>query len=147
MIRTKRLEKKLEELEEDEHVIRDSKISVACFDLEELIRDRIVLFKDIVRLDQHVCMESFKEPEKFHQDIESQIQMLFSRWCEGTGQILAVFSTIREVYDSTGFGMVHVDELESQFKTCSALLNPSNVETHLADEAIDQHRKGQTIPM
>ena len=34
MIRTKRLEKKLEELEEDEQVIRDSKVSVACFDLE-----------------------------------------------------------------------------------------------------------------
>ena len=147
MIRTKRLEKKLEELEEDEHVIRDSKVSVACFDLEELIRDRIALFQDIVRLDHHVCMESFRDPATYHQDVESQIRTLFSRWCEGTGHVLEVFSKIRESYVASGFAMAHVDELESHFKTCSALLDPSNIETHLADEAIDQHRKGQTIPM
>jgi hypothetical protein len=147
MIRTKRLEKKLEELEEDEQVIRDSKVSVACFDLEELIRDRIALFQDIVRLDQHVCMESFRDHAIYHHDVESQIRTLFSRWCEGTGHVLDLFSKIRESYVTSGFAMAHVDELESHFKTCSALLGPSNVETDLADEAIDQHRKGQTIPM
>lgn len=147
MIRKERLERKIQELDEDERLVAESQRACDCFDIVELMRDSSALFDDLVRLDEHLREVWLKIPSRYDPKIDDDLESLFVRWHEIAGRIVSLFNEMAHDCDARGFDREHYSELMTRYQQSSSVINSSDDETCLADEAVREHHEGLTIPL
>lgn len=130
--------------EEQEQWKADHDQAQASFELEELLGDGAELYEKICRLDECWHLAVFENPKTFDQETNDEIHGLFQHWFDTTTHVLDLTREMQADYAARGFDMNRIRELSASHHACQAILNPSEVETELADAAVQVHRTGHT---
>ena len=133
--------------EEQEQWQADHDRADAYFELQELLGDGIELYEKICRLDDCWHAAVYDNPNVFDQATSDYVLSLFGRWAEITTHVLNITAKMQADYAARGFDMKLIAKLSSSHRACAAILNPSNVETELADTAIELHKVGHLEEM
>ena len=147
MLRINIVRNKIEVFDQEERLLVEHRVAMQCFDLEELIQDGVTLFGDICRVDQNFHEVVLEHPDKYREEIALQILEAFAKWDQVVSRIVSFFASVQGDYCERGFDMKRFDALMRCHRECIAMLNPSNVETNLADDALASHRNGLTVSM
>lgn len=136
--------------EEQESWKDEHDTALACFELEQLIKDGIRLYEDICRLDEEWHLHVYGNPDSFVQSFSDRLRDLFSKWFGVTSGLLKIFQTAHANYAARGFDMDSFSKLCGSYKQCEAIFNPAvrTVEcAELATVALELHRAGETEEM
>lgn len=121
--------------------------AMACFTLEELLKDAADLYENICRIDEFWHLTVYEHPDAFDPQFSDVLKSLFVRWHEIAGGILASVNEMHAEFVSRGFDTARIARITDFHAQCGAILNPSEVETDLADRALELHRAGATEAM
>ena len=130
--------------EEQEAWKGDHDRAMACFELDELIKDSAQVYEDICRLDEQWHLLIYKTGGDHPTDT---IDDLYESWFAATRRLNDLFSMMEAEYAARGFDRKNHTWFVACRNTCAAILDPSELESDLADEAIQQHRNGDTIEL
>lgn len=122
----------------------ETELADLCFEIEESAHDCLDAYKGLCRLDEQWHLESLKDPNATDGSFKDRLQELFQHWHDSTLQLIQCIHSMGTEYVDRGFDGKVVRQVVKAFRQCEALLNPSDAETELADQAIAQHRAGLT---
>ena len=129
---------------EQEQWKEEHNMAELCFALREFATDAINDYERICRLDEHCFLESLSS---FNKDVNATVRELFASWHSCSVVTLKMFSGIKSDYVDRGFDVNPFSQLEALNAECTALLNPQDVETDLADIALAQYHQGETLEL
>jgi hypothetical protein len=119
----------------------DREVPLEAFTRQELCYDAIEVFEDLCRLDEHWHISVYNNPDSYDDAIAESLLELFRSWHEIGRRVLSFVERNQQPVDGVDEGLVQLTACCDQ---CQALLNPSEAETSLADEALALHRSGAT---
>ena len=130
---------------EQEQWKEEHNMAELCFALREFATDAINDYERICRLDEYWFLESLSSFNK--EDFDTTVRELFEAWHSYSVVTLRIFSGIKSDYVDRGFDVNPFSQLEALNAECTALLNPQDVETDLADIALAQYHQGETLEL
>jgi hypothetical protein len=121
--------------------------SMACFALQEMLGDWNQAFLDICRLDEAIHERAFSGQPDFDPNDIDLVVHLFRKWLDGSRFASKGYELFETEYAEMNFDREVATIFQANVRQCLAILNPSQVESDLADEALASHRRGETVPM
>lgn len=125
----------------------DHKDAMQCHDLQEWLAILISTYDLVVRLDERWRHAVFEKLEVHDPAVDREISDLFTRWKHAA---TIMERRIRD-FETKQFDVDHAAALRKRLHEVTSLLTPDRefftgqALVDLRDDAIDQHRRGQTI--
>ncbi len=123
-------------------------VSSICFALEQRLKDIMTAYENICDLDIRYHMAVYENPQLYDEELSREIKSLFQRCLEIARQ--NNFDDRDLKYPAYEFDSNLLGRWRSVLSECEAIVNPcvANIEcADLADQALEQHRAGQTEEM
>jgi len=129
-----------------ENDLRDHRIAMACVDLECALNDLNILLAELLLLDSQLQDEYF-DGKEYDEALSDRFANLFSRWLSVAEKLIDQ----ADGFENRQHTVLSAEALRLAIREVKSGLAPSGSASdaiiELRDRAIEEHRRGETVPM